>query len=128
MILFAVWFPETSVSPKSEYPESLLRDPEVRRFLDEKWDLIEEHFAPAHFILFGSRINGTPHEWSDIDMIVVSKSFAGTGFIGRAFHFKTLIDPHIATTVLCYTPEEFAGASTGIGVVPDACREGLWLR
>ena len=105
-----------------------IQDPDVQRFLTEKWDLIEQHFAPEHFILFGSRINGTPHEWSDIDMIVVSKAFAETRFIGRAYHFKTIIAPHTATSVLCYTPEEFVSASTGIGVVPDACREGIWLK
>src|SRR5262245_19318504 len=107
---------------------SRIRDPEVRRFLDQKWALIEEKFAPEHFILFGSRINGTPHEWSDIDMIVVSKAFAATRFIWRAYEFKTAILPHLPTTVLCYTPEEFEGMRTGIGVVPDACREGLWIR
>jgi len=105
-----------------------ITDPEVRRFLSEKWALIEELFAPEHVILFGSRVNGTPHEWSDIDLIVVSRTFAETPFIGRAYHFKTAIRPHIATTVLCYTPEEFASASSGIGVVPDACREGLWIK
>jgi predicted nucleotidyltransferase len=105
-----------------------IHDAEVQRFLDEKWDLIEKQFAPEHVILFGSRINGTPNEWSDIDIIVVSREFEKHRFIRRAFHFKTSIEPHIATTVLCYTPEEFASASTGIGVVPDACREGLWLK
>lgn len=107
---------------------SQIKDPEVLRFLSEKWGQIEQEFSPEHFILFGSRINGVPHEWSDIDMIVVSRAFVGTPFIGRAFRFKTAIEPHVATTVLCYTPEEFASASTGIGVVPDACREGLWLK
>ena len=105
-----------------------LKDLEVLRFLSEKWAQIKRDFHPEHFILFGSRINGVPHEWSDIDMIVVSHAFASTPFIGRSFRFKTAIEPHIATTVLCYTPEEFASASTGIGVVPDACREGLWLK
>lgn len=105
-----------------------IQDPEVQRFLTEKWELIEQHFAPEHFILFGSRINGVPHEWSDIDMIVVSKTFEQTRFIGRAYHFKTIVGPHIATSVLCYTPDEFVSASTGIGVVPDACREGVWLK
>ena len=62
-----------------------LTDPEVRRFLGEKWPLIEEQFAPTHFILFGSRVNGTPHEWSDIDAIVVSERFAPIrGFLASA--------------------------------------------
>jgi predicted nucleotidyltransferase len=105
-----------------------IRDAEILRFLGEKWGQIVEIFDPVHFILFGSRINGTPHEWSDIDMIVVSDYFHDRRFIGRAYDFWTKIRPHLATSTLCYSPEEFAEARIGIGVVPDACREGLWIR
>jgi predicted nucleotidyltransferase len=105
-----------------------LTDPEVRRFLAEKWPLIEEQFAPTHFILFGSRVNGTPHEWSDIDAIVVSQRFADIRFIRRAYHFKTVVRPHLGMTALCYTPEEFERQRRGIGVVADACAEGVWVK
>lgn len=107
---------------------SRVSDPEVQRFVREKWPLIEERFAPVHFILFGSRINGTPHQWSDIDAIVVSEQFAALRFVKRAYHFQTVVLPHLPMTTLCYTPEEFTKLRTGIGVVPDACREGIWLR
>lgn len=105
-----------------------LTDPEVCRFLREKWSLIEAQFAPAHFILFGSRVNGTPHEWSDIDAIIVSDRFAGTRFLRRAYHFKTAVRPHLGMTALCYTPEEFESVRRGIGVVADACAEGVWVK
>lgn len=103
-------------------------DPEVKRFLAEKWDLIEREFAPAHFILFGSRIYGTPHEWSDIDAIIVSERFAEVPRVNRGYVFKRTVEPDIGMDILCYTPEEFDHMRTGIGVVPDACREGLWLK
>jgi hypothetical protein len=103
-------------------------DPEVLRFLRDKWPLIEEQFAPDHVILFGSRINGVPHEWSDIDAIIVSERFASIRFVKRAYAFQSAIRPHIPMTTLCYTPEEFANLRDGIGVVADACREGLWLK
>lgn len=105
-----------------------LTDSEVCRFLGEKWPLVEERFAPVHFILFGSRVNGTPHEWSDIDAIIVSDRFRDTRFIRRAYEFKTAIRPHLAMTALCYTPEEFASLRHGVGVVPDACAEGVWVK
>jgi predicted nucleotidyltransferase len=105
-----------------------LKDPEVQRFLNEKWALVEEQFAPIHFILFGSRINGTPHEFSDIDAIIVSERFATIRFIKRGRFFKTVVDPHISMTALCYPPVEFEVMRTGIGVVADACREGVWLK
>jgi hypothetical protein len=103
-------------------------DPEVLRFLREKWPLISERFAPVHFILFGSRITGKPHEWSDIDVIVVSDRFAAIRFVRRAYFFQTAIRPHIPMTTLCYTPEEFANLRSSVGVVADACREGVWLK
>ncbi len=105
-----------------------LADPEVRRFLREKWALVEERFAPRHVILFGSRVNGTPHEWSDLDAVIVSDRFADTRFVRRAYLFKTAIRPHLAMTALCYTPEEFERLRLGVGVVPDACAEGVWLK
>lgn len=105
-----------------------ITDMEVLRFLREKWGLIEEQFAPTHFILFGSRINGVPHEWSDIDAIVVSPRFIDIRFIKRAYLFKKAIEPHIGMTALCYTPEEFEDMRGGIGVAADACREGVWLK
>jgi hypothetical protein len=105
-----------------------LQDPEILRFLHECWDRIEATFAPRHFLLFGSRINGVPHEWSDIDLIVVSDRFEEVRFIKRARLFKKEVRPHVATTALCYTPEEFESLRTGIGVVADACREGVWLK
>lgn len=103
-------------------------DPELQRFLREKWDLIEERFAPKHMILFGSRVTGTPHEWSDIDIIIVSDRFAGIRFIRRAHDFKSAVQPQIGMTALCYTPEEFENMQTSIGVVADACHEGIWLK
>jgi len=105
----------------------LVSDPELRRFLSEKWGLIIERFTPKHFILFGSRVSGTPHEWSDIDAIVVSEQFAPIRIINRAYHFKRAVRPHIGMDVLCYTPQEFEKLRSGVGVVADACREGTWL-
>lgn len=105
-----------------------ITDPEVKRFLDEKWERVEEVFAPVHAILFGSRVNGVPHEESDIDLILVSERFADIRFVKRKYTFKTTIRPHIKMDVFCYTPEEFEKLSTGIGVIADACREGLWLK
>lgn len=103
-------------------------DLEIKRFLGEKWDVIEHEFAPLHFIVFGSRVNGIPHEWSDIDAIIVSNRFASIPQVNRGFEFKCIVEPDIGMDILCYTPEEFERMRTGIGIVPDACREGLWLK
>jgi predicted nucleotidyltransferase len=80
------------------------------------------------FILFGSRVTGMPHEWSDIDAIIVSERFAGIRPVRRAYAFLTAIEPNLPMTILCYTPEEFEDVRSSIGVVADACREGVWLQ
>jgi len=59
-------------------------------------------------ILFGSYATGTYHEGSDIDLVVVSKDFAGKGFweririLGKAL--RIVFEPIEATAM---TPEEF---------------------
>jgi hypothetical protein len=109
-------------------PRKNLRDPEVQRFVRDKWALIEDRFAPIHFILFGSRVTGTPHEWSDNDAIIVSERFASILPVRRAYVFLTTIEPDLPMTILCYTREEFANLRSGIGVVADACKDGVWLK
>lgn len=119
------------MGPSTIEPKSLaqITDPEVRRFLREHWATIEDKFKPIHFILFGSRITGTPHEWSDIDAILVSERFFGMEFSERVFLFKTSVQPHIAMDVLCYPPDEFEDLRNApVGIVADACKEGIWLK
>lgn len=72
-----------------------LRDPEVQRFVRDKWGLIQDRFTPTHFILFGSRVTGTPHEWSDIDAIIVSERFASVRRVRRAYTFLATIEPDL---------------------------------
>jgi hypothetical protein len=107
---------------------SRLSDPEARRFLRETWPRVQELYAPQHFILFGSRVNGTPHEWSDLDAVIVSERFVGTGLVGRAYDFKTAVRPHLPMTALCCTPAEFEDLRRSVSIVADACREGVWVK
>jgi predicted nucleotidyltransferase len=38
---------------------------------------VRKVLAPAAIILFGSYVNGAPHEWSDIDIAVIVNDFDG---------------------------------------------------
>ena len=40
-------------------------------------DLVKSELSPASIVLFGSYVNGTPHEDSDIDVAVVFNGFSG---------------------------------------------------
>ncbi|MCL1881084.1 MAG: nucleotidyltransferase domain-containing protein [Oscillospiraceae bacterium] len=43
----------------------------VREIAVKYADEVRKIFNPASVILFGSYVNGTPHEWSDIDIAVL---------------------------------------------------------
>jgi len=85
------------------------RDEQIRRFIDH----LQRHIAVQEAILFGSHAYGEPHEWSDIDLVIISPDFVGQPMIDRlqflywaAWKAGTnWIEP------LGYTPEEFKSAS-----------------
>ena len=40
-------------------------------------DLVKKELSPASIVLYGSHVNGTPHEDSDIDVAVIFNGFSG---------------------------------------------------
>jgi len=40
-------------------------------------DLVKKELSPASIVLYGSHINGSPHEDSDIDVAVIFNGFTG---------------------------------------------------
>ena len=50
----------------------------VREIAQKYTNRVREEYTPKQVILFGSHVNGTPHEYSDIDIAVV---FEETGEI-----------------------------------------------
>ena len=67
----------------------------------------------AQVVLFGSYAYGQPHEWSDIDIAVVSPSFAALGRIARLEWLERVAweaEAH-AIEPVGLTPEEYVGAS-----------------
>jgi len=64
-------------------------------------------------ILFGSYAYGRPHEWSDVDIAVVSPSFASVGRIARLEWLERLAWEAQAHAIepVGLTPEEYAQAS-----------------
>jgi uncharacterized protein len=119
------------VTASEQHPVDRVMDEVAARFLRQIWEDIERHFAPEHVILFGSRATGRARPDSDIDLIVVSSAFEDVRFIKRMGVFRQKIDPlpyGLSMDVLCYTPEEFEVMSTGIGMVAEAVKEGIWIR
>ena len=102
-------------------------DPQLRRFIETNWGRILELFSPRHLILFGSRVSGTAKEDSDIDLIIVSDAFEGIPFLERSRKFNEQVPWHLRVDAWCYTVREFEKKRREVGVVADACREGIWL-
>ena len=59
-------------------------------------------------ILFGSFAKGTQHEWSDIDVALVSDDFTGVGFLDRQlFSGIGIKNPYIGIEPLTYPTDYF---------------------
>jgi predicted nucleotidyltransferase len=73
----------------------------VRELAQNFADKVKEVLTPEAIVIFGSYINGTPHEYSDIDIAVIVNDFKGdwldTGAklcgISREISFD--IEPHL---------------------------------
>jgi predicted nucleotidyltransferase len=52
---------------------------QVERFVNQ----LNRALKVERVVLFGSHAYGRPHEWSDIDVAVVSPAFAGLGRVAR---------------------------------------------
>jgi predicted nucleotidyltransferase len=67
----------------------------VQRYLQA----VKERGIPVHYgILFGSQVTGMAHEWSDIDLIVVSPIFDSPRRrqdIDLLWHITVVTDPRI---------------------------------
>ncbi|MFN4179027.1 MAG: HEPN domain-containing protein [Armatimonadota bacterium] len=104
-----------------------LKDPELRRYIEENLERIMALFSPHHLIAFGSRVQGNPKPESDIDLIVVSDVFEGVPFLKRSRMFNEAIVWDIRVDAWCYTVKEFERLRRQVGIVSDACREGIWI-
>ena len=49
----------------------------VRKIAEKYSEEVKKVLNPAAIILFGSYVNGNPHEWSDVDIAVVMNDFQG---------------------------------------------------
>jgi predicted nucleotidyltransferase len=81
-----------------------------------------ESIRPQKIVLFGSHSTGTQREDSDIDLVVISKDFAGKGYWERidilSAAISSVFQPIEATAM---TPEEW---QSGDSLIADYARNG----
>ncbi len=74
---------------------------ELQRFLA----IVTEQMDPERIILFGSLANGQVHEWSDLDLVVITET--ELPFFERLRRVFNWIAPTVGMDVLVYTPAEW---------------------
>ena len=62
---------------------------------------VRKIFDPDAIILFGSYVNGNPHEWSDIDIAIIINDYKGdrleaaSTLCGLSWEISLDIEPHL---------------------------------
>ena len=76
-------------------------------------------------IVFGSFARGESGPDSDVDMIIVSRGFAGMGFLKRSVGLRLLWRRGVPVDMICLTPEEFEDGRRKTSLVSMAVEEGI---
>ncbi len=105
-----------------------VNDPWVERFKKEAMPIVQRECQPEKVILFGSRVNGSATEESDLDVIVVANMFERIPFLRRmAFMLKKVrFKKHI--DFICYAPNEFERIQHSSSMLQDALAHGTILQ
>uniref|UniRef100_A0A7V5XHR7 Nucleotidyltransferase domain-containing protein n=1 Tax=Thermodesulfobacterium geofontis TaxID=1295609 RepID=A0A7V5XHR7_9BACT len=74
-------------------------------------------------ILFGSLVTGEIHKASDIDLIVVKRTYKR--FLDRLDEFYSQLNHKVAIDIFVYTPEEFEEMKESNSFIKRALNQGL---
>jgi predicted nucleotidyltransferase len=86
--------------------------------------ILVSEYKPETVIIFGSRVTGTAHEGSDIDVLIISNFFKDIPFIKRMPMVlkRARFEKHV--DYICYTPTEFENIKDKSSVIMDALENG----
>jgi len=79
----------------------MLDKTKVREVAQRYSEKVRENLNPTKIILFGSYVNGTPTEFSDIDIAVIINDFQGEWLAASSelynltWDFDEIIEPHL---------------------------------
>ena len=73
----------------------------IRRFARR----IAEKFEPEKIILFGSFAYGKPHEWSDVDLLVVMQTYSE---VSQSIRITLAFDREFPLDLIVWTPKRLA--------------------
>lgn len=90
--------------------------------------LVKADFPDVKLILFGSRVSGKVHKWSDFDLIIVSEWFNGIISFKRGAKMYDYWNFLLPVDFLCYTPKEFNKLKNQITIVREAVENGIEIK
>ncbi|MFI5135452.1 MAG: nucleotidyltransferase domain-containing protein [Chitinophagales bacterium] len=77
-------------------------------------DTIVKGYHPEKVIIFGSYVNGTANEGSDLDFLIIKKT--KEGYYKRSGEIHKLFTPYpCSMDILVYTPKEYKSRKNVIG-------------
>ena len=91
----------------------------INTFYQEILPKLTDLFTPDKVILFGSRVSGSAHEESDLDVILVSERFRGVPQHERFPLVRNSIRSGYSIDYLCYTIDEFERMKTRSSVLEN---------
>lgn len=90
--------------------------PMIRKILNSYRSQLErENIRPVKLILYGSFAHGQPHQWSDIDVVVIARSYGKRTVLERMeFLSQKAAEVDDRLEVLGYTEKEYQAADQSI--------------
>ncbi len=95
----------------------------IKKFLIK----LKKDFGVSRVVFFGSRANGNPKKYSDIDLIIVSDDFKNMNFFERVSKMYDYWDLDYPVDFLCYTNKEFDILKIKISIVKEALKHGILI-
>ncbi len=83
---------------------------------------------PLKIVLFGSHARGTPHEHSDLDLLIIEENAGSMSQPRATKYYMALGSLHPAKDIIVYSPEEIADwANVTMAFPTTIMREGRVL-
>ncbi|MFQ5674415.1 MAG: nucleotidyltransferase domain-containing protein [bacterium] len=80
---------------------------DVEKKIERLIHLVAKEFRVEAVYLFGSTANGSSHEWSDIDLAIVSPDFTGDSFEDTRQLFPSILQVDTSIEVHTFRPSDF---------------------
>lgn len=97
----------------------------VDKSIEEYVSFLKKKFSPQKILLFGSRARGDHFNFSDVDILVISKKFEKIHFLDRLSQLQEGWNNSLNLDSIGLTPNEFENRKNELSIIGSAAREGI---